>query len=98
MRAGISSLNNSSRRSGMFRLSRAAAGRLEPRCAAAPGEFSHSQNIALALGHRYRAAGGEQIEPMGPLDALIISRKRHKMPVTGHAPLEQRHTFRFGVP
>src|SRR5580704_3929869 len=136
MRAGISSPNNSSRRSGIrLRFSdfdrpssgrafggptfslrekgrrpplpqeeawgegiRSPSGCLEPRRAAAASEFAHSQDIALALGYRYRAARVEQVEDMARLDALIVGRKRHKVAFAGRAPLEQRHAFRFGVP
>src|SRR5690606_37585421 len=72
MRAGISSENSSSSRSGMIRPS---AGGGEPGLAAGLGEFADAQDVALPLGDRDDAARIEQIEDMAGLDALVIGRQ-----------------------
>src|SRR3954469_2986480 len=51
----------------------------QPGLAAGLGEFTHAQNVALALGDRDHAAGVEQIENVAGLDALVIGRQRQPM-------------------
>src|SRR3954451_16235587 len=92
MRAGISSENSSSRRSGIscalceegggvaeVRSCRAARFRMHPGVAAGLGKFAHAHDVALPLGPRDHAARIQQIEDVARLDALVIGRQRHQM-------------------
>src|SRR5579862_4055583 len=90
MRAGISSVKSSSRKSAMS----AALARLrcavEPTLAAGFGKRAHAADIGGALRHRDDAARIEQIEAMARLDALVIGRQRQLR-------LEQRATLGLGI-
>src|SRR5579862_3473396 len=90
MRAGISSVKSSNKRSGIS----AALARLrcavEPTLAAGLGERAHAADISGALGHRDDAARIEQIEAMACLDALVIGRQRQLR-------LEQRAALGLGI-
>src|SRR4051812_31110574 len=63
---------------------------LEPGGAAGLGKLAHTQDIALALGHRDDAAGVEQIEDVRGLDALIVGRQCHLVAHVLAALLQQR--------
>src|SRR5262245_11131937 len=56
--------------------SRPASLSLQPGRAAGLREVAHAQDVALPLGHGDDAAGVEQIEDVGRLDALVVGRQR----------------------
>ncbi len=54
------------------------------------GQRAHTQNVALAFGHRNHAACIQKVEDVGSLDALVISGK--------HAFMETLVISSFSVP
>src|SRR5215510_6223939 len=54
---------------------------LEPRLAARLGKLTHTQDVALSLGHRDDTARIEKIEDVTRLDALVVSRQRHQVAI-----------------